>query len=251
METTGHTVLITGGGSGIGLALARRFARAGNTVIACGRRASVLDAARAAVPGLVTRVSDLAQPGDREALVAWVTARHPAFDVLVNNAGIQRYPKLAAPEAWADTSAEIAINLDAPIHLTRLVLPHFATRPVAAVINVTSALSLVPLARAPIYSATKAALRSFTHSLRHQLAGTSIEVIEVLPPAVDTDLGGPGLHTFGVPIDEFADAAFAGLERGEQEIAYGLADQARRASRGELDAIFTRMNGGPPPPSRT
>ena len=109
-------------------------------------------------------------------------------------------------------------------------------------INVTSGLALVPLARAPIYSATKAALRSFTASLRHQLRSTPVEVIEILPPAVDTDLGGPGLHTFGVPLDEFADAAFAGLDRGDREIAYGFADQARRASREELDAIFARMN---------
>lgn len=241
-------MLVTGGGSGIGLALARRFARAGNTVLICGRRAAVLEEARSDIPAADVHVCDLAQPSEREALAAWVTRRHPSVDVLVNNAGIQRYPTLIDQEPWADASAEIAINLEAPIHLTRLLLPHLASKPAAAVINVTSALSMVPLARAPIYSATKAALRSFTASLRHQLASTSVEVIEVIPPAVDTDLGGPGLHTFGVPLDEFADAAFAGLERGEEEVAYGYADQARKASRQELDTIFTRMNSGLPPP---
>lgn len=240
-------MLVTGGASGIGLALASRFAQAGSAVIACGRRAAALDTARTAVPGLQTRVCDLAHPDERESLAAWVTATHPSLDVLVNNAGIQRYSNLIEPEAWSATSSEITINLEAPIHLTRLLLPHLVSRPTAAIINITSGLSLVPLARAPIYSATKAALRSFTASLRHQLVPTRVEVIEVLPPAVDTDLGGPGLHTFGVSVDEFVKAAFDGLERGEQEIAYGVADQARRASREELDAIFVRMNADPAP----
>jgi len=249
MRTTNHTVLITGGASGIGLALARRFAGAGNTVIACGRRTEALEAARAAIPGLVTRACDLSEAAGREELAAWAITTHPALDVLVNNAGIQRYPALADPEPWSDASSEIAINLEAPIHLTRLLLPHLMTRPAAAVVNVTSGLSIVPLARAPIYSATKAALRSFTRSLRHQLASTPVEVIEVLPPAVDTDLGGPGLHTFGVSVDEFADAVFAGLERGEQEVAYGFAAQALHASRDELEAAFARLNAAGPPPS--
>jgi len=246
MQTTGHTVLITGGASGIGLALAKRFARAGNAVIICGRRAAALEQARTDIPAADVRVADLSRPEGREELAAWVTKTHPSLDVLVNNAGIQRYPTLIDQEPWSEASPEIAINLEAPIHLTRLLLPHLASKPAAAVINVTSALSMVPLARAPIYSATKAALRSFTASLRHQLASTSVEVIEIIPPAVDTDLGGPGLHTFGVPLDEFADAAFAGLARGEHEVAYGYADQARKASRQELDAIFIRMNSGPP-----
>ena len=242
MQMSGHTVLVTGGASGIGLALARRFARAGNKVIACGRRADVLERAQAEIAGLDTRVVDLTRADAREAFAAWVTKQYPSLDVLVNNAGIQRYPRLTDAEPWAETAVEIAINLDAPIHLTRLLLPHLTSRPTAAVINVTSGLALVPLVRAPIYSATKAALHSFTASLRHQLRSTKVEVIEMLPPAVDTDLGGPGLHTFGIPIDEFADAAFAGLERGEQEIAYGFSDQARRGSREDLDAMFARMN---------
>ncbi|MEZ5320039.1 MAG: SDR family NAD(P)-dependent oxidoreductase [Vicinamibacterales bacterium] len=249
MELSGHTVLITGGASGIGLALARRLARAGSTVVTCGRRAQALAAAREAIPGLVTRVCDLSNPAERETLAAWVTDEYPALDVLVNNAGIQRYPRLAEPEPWPETATELAINLEAPIHLTRLLLPHLASRPRAAVVNVTSGLAIIPLARAPIYSATKAALRSFTATLRHQLAGTPVEVIELLPPAVDTDLGGPGLHTFGVPVDEFADAAIAGLERGDHEIAYGFADQARRASRAEIDAGFARLNAAPARPA--
>ena len=186
MQMSGHTVLVTGGASGIGLALARRFARAGNKVIACGRRADALERAQAEIAGLDTRVVDLTRADAREAFAAWVTKQYPSLDVLVNNAGIQRYPRLTDAEPWAETAVEIAINLDAPIHLTRLLLPHLTSRPAAAVINVTSGLALVPLVRAPIYSATKAALHSFTASLRHQLRSTKVEVIEMLPPAVDT-----------------------------------------------------------------
>jgi uncharacterized oxidoreductase len=109
---------------------------------------------------------------------------------------------------------------------------------------VTSGLSFAPLANVPVYSATKAALHSFTLSLRHQLSTTPIEVIELIPPAVNTDLGGPGLHTFGVPLDEFADAVMAGLAKGEREIAYGTAEKSSRASREGLDEIFLRMNAG-------
>jgi uncharacterized oxidoreductase len=145
-------------------------------------------------------------------------------------------------EPWSSTREEIAINLEAPIHLSRLFIPHLAKQQRPAIINVTSGLSFAPLARVPVYCATKAAFHSFTLSLRHQLRETPIEVIEVVPPAVDTDLGGPGLHTFGVNVDEFADAAMARVAEGELEVAYGFAEQARRASREELDAMFQRMN---------
>jgi uncharacterized oxidoreductase len=246
MKLTGNTILVTGGASGIGLALARRFLDAGNTVIACGRREDKLREARERHPGLATRVCDVAQPGHREALIRWAAKEHPAFNVLVNNAGIQRRLRLSDQEDWAATREELAINLEAPIHLTRLALPHLATRADAAVVNVTSGLAFVPLARTPVYSATKAAMHSFTVSLRHQLKDSTIGVIEIVPPAVDTDLGGPGLHTFGVNVDEFADAVFARLAGPEAEIGYGFAEGARNASRAELDQIFTHVNAGQP-----
>jgi uncharacterized oxidoreductase len=111
-----------------------------------------------------------------------------------------------------------------------------------AIINITSGLAFAPLARAPVYSATKAALHSFTLSLRHQLKESPVQVIEIAPPAVDTDLGGPGLHTFGVKLDEFVDAVMPRLAAGELEMGYGFGEQARGASRQELDEIFARMN---------
>ena len=158
MELRGRTVLVTGGASGIGLALAARLLVAGSRVIVCGRRESALRAAAAAHPGLVTRACDLAREEERVALAEWVVREHPALDVLVNNAGIQRRFRLDEPEPWRETREELAINLDAPVHLTLVLLPHLRTRPCAAVVNVTSGLAFVPLAIAPVYCATKAAL---------------------------------------------------------------------------------------------
>src|SRR5205085_11057478 len=187
MNLRSHTVLITGGATGIGLAMAKRFLAAGSKVIVCGRRESALRDAAAAHPGLVTRACDLAREEDRIALVEWVTAEHPALDVFVNNAGIQRRIRLDQPEPWAATREELAINLDAPIHLALALIPHLGERG-GYIVNVTSGLSFVPFVAAPVYSATKAALHSFTLSLRHQLARTRVRVVEIIPPALDTDL---------------------------------------------------------------
>jgi uncharacterized oxidoreductase len=243
MNLSSSTVLVTGGASGIGLALASRIHAAGSTVAVCGRREDKLREARARLPGLVTRVCDLSRPDERRALVQWAIRELPRLNVLVNNAGIQRYPKLPEGEGdWALTEEEIAVNLGAPVHLAMLLAPHFRKQQEAAIVNITSGLAFAPLARAPVYSATKAALHSFTLSLRHQLAGTPVAVIEIAPPAVDTDLGGPGLHTFGVNVDEFVDAVVPGLGSGQQEMGYGFADDARRATREQLDEIFKRIN---------
>jgi uncharacterized oxidoreductase len=164
----------------------------------------------------------------------------------VNNAGIQRRIRLEDQEPWETAREELAINLDAPIHLTRLLLPHLLSKPDAAIINITSGLAFAPLARTPLYSATKAALHSFTLSLRHQVKDTPVSVIEIAPPAVDTDLGGPGLHTFGVNVDEFADGVFAKLGGEDLEIGYGFGEQAMRASRAELELLFARINAAQP-----
>jgi uncharacterized oxidoreductase len=242
MELAANTVLVTGGASGIGLALAERFLREGSEVVLCGRREEKLLEAQAAHPEVSIRVCDVALEAERLALFDWAVREFPRLNVLVNNAGIQRRVQLTQPEEWESARQEIAINFEAPIHLSTLFVPHLAQQERPAILNVTSGLAFVPLAGVPIYSATKAALHSFTLSLRHQVAGTAIQVIEIVPPAVNTDLGGPGLHTFGAPVDEFADAVMARLEAGDLEIPYGFAAQSSRASREELDAIFQRMN---------
>ncbi|GAB3499750.1 SDR family oxidoreductase [Spirosoma knui] len=243
MDSTASSVLITGGASGIGWALAERFLRAGSDVVICGRRIDKLQEAQQQYPQLKIRQCDVGQASERVALLDWVRSECPQVNVLINNAGIQRRMNLAEnQEDWSQSQHEIAINLEAPLHLSTLFIPHFLHQPKAAIINVTSGLAFVPGAFAPIYSATKAALHSFTMSLRHQLSGTSIEVIELVPPAVNTDLGGTGLHTFGVPVGDFADAMMNGLEAGALEVGYGTSERNRMASRQESDEIFKQMN---------
>lgn len=243
MNITTNTVLITGGASGIGWALAERFLKAGSQVIICGRRADKLAEAQQQYPQLHIRQCDVGQAADRVALFDWVQSEFPQVNVLINNAGIQRRMQLAnSQENWSESQSEIAINLEAPLHLSMLFIPHLRQHPKAAIMNVTSGLAFVPGAFAPIYSATKAALHSFTMSLRHQLSGTSIEVIELVPPAVNTDLGGTGLHTFGVPVGDFADAMMNGIEAGSVEIGYGTSETNRMASREQIDEIFRQMN---------
>lgn len=241
MQLASNTILVTGGASGIGLALAQRFLQSGSTVLVCGRSKERLEEAKAKHPELKTYVCDLAKEKQREKLFTWATREHPRLNVLVNNAGIQRRIRILG-EKWSATHEEIAINFEAPVHLTALFLPHLMKQERPAILNVTSGLAFSPMASAPIYCATKAALHSFTLSLRHQLAGTPVQVIEVIPPAVNTDLGGAGLHTFGVAIEEFVNAVTMGLREGDPEIAYGYSQRASRASRSELDELFQRMN---------
>ncbi|GLX69388.1 SDR family oxidoreductase [Paenibacillus glycanilyticus] len=244
MKMTGNTILITGGGSGIGLAFAERFVREGNTVIVTGRREKVLQEAQDKLPGLITRVSDLGIESERIALFEWVTANYPDTNVLVNNAGIQqRFNVLKADVKtdWPSFNKEITTNIEAPFHLSMLFAPVFAEKEYAAIINVTSGLAFTPFAIAPIYSATKAALHSFTMSLRLQLSATSVEVIEVAPPAVNTDLGGTGLHVHGEPLDAFADGIFEGLREDKPEVGYGTSVDRLRMSRDDIDKYAHSM----------
>jgi uncharacterized oxidoreductase len=244
MDLAAHTVFVTGGTSGIGLALAERFMSAGSDVIVCGRREGKVNAVKTKHPNMHTRVCDVAIPSERVSLVERLVREFPKLDVLVNNAGIQRRVALTQPESWEATHEEIAINFEAQVHLSMLLVPHLSTQARPAIVNVTSGLAFVPLTAAPVYSATKAAFHSFTLSLRHQLAKTPIDVVEIVPPAVNTDLGGPGLHTHGVALDEFVDAAVTQLLAGSTEISYGFSEQASRASRTELNQILVRMNQG-------
>jgi uncharacterized oxidoreductase len=216
----------------------KRFIKAGNTVIVCGRRDSVLQDAREKLPSLITRVSDVGLESERTALFDWVTTNYPDVNVLVNNAGIgERFHVLKEKENWSYYSNEIAINFEGPVHLSMLFAPFFATKQDAAIVNVTSGLAFTPLAISPIYSATKAALHSFTVSLRHQLSDTSVEVIEVAPPAVQTAV----TSGRGEPLDAFADGIFEGFKEGKQEIGYGTSVDRLRMSRDEIDVYVENM----------
>lgn len=241
MQLSGNTILLTGGSSGIGLALTERLMHAGNQVIVTGRRTSALDAIREKFPSVITETSDAGSAADRRRLVESLTSRFPKLNVLINNAGIQRKVNFLNNEPWEDTREELAINLEGPIHLSALMLPHLLRQPRAAILNVSSGLAFAPLATVPVYSATKAAIHSYTLSLRHQLSGTSVEVIEIIPPAVHSNLGGK--HDFGVPTSEYADSVMAQLAEGRPEITYQFSAAASQASRTELDALFARLNG--------
>jgi uncharacterized oxidoreductase len=243
MDLSSNTVLITGGSNGIGFAIAQRFSEAESEVIICGRKESKLNEAKGKIKGLKTRVCDVGKSAERVSLYKWAVSEFPKLNVLVNNAGIQRRVRLANEEDWKLTEEEININFDAPIHLTSLFIPHLIKQKNPVIMNITSGLAFVPMSSAPIYCATKAGMHSFTLSLRHQLSKTPISVIEVIPPAVQTDLGGAGLHEYGTPLDEFADDVFNKLKAGEIEIAYGFAEKSRNSSREDLDAAFKRMNG--------
>jgi uncharacterized oxidoreductase len=189
MEMTGNTILITGGGSGIGRALAEALHGLGNKVIITGRRQEALDAVVAANPGIEAEVFDVQDGAAMAGFASRLAARHPGLNVLVNNAGIMLAEDLLAdPFDLSAAEATVATNLLGPIRLTTALLPHLRRQSRAAVLNVTSGLAFVPLAATPTYSATKAALHSWSQSLRHQLRATPVRVIEIAPPAVATDL---------------------------------------------------------------
>lgn len=185
MRASGHHALITGGGSGIGLALAARFHAAGNAVTLCGRREELLREAAAQLPGARWLPCDVATPEGRAALVT--TAQATGVTVLVHNAAVQSASHFVDMDD-AELEREVATNLTAPLLLTRALLAHLQSQPEAAVVHVTSGLALVPKASAPVYCATKAALRSAAISLRWQLAGTPVRVFELLPPMVRTPM---------------------------------------------------------------
>ncbi|MEZ0612165.1 SDR family oxidoreductase [Fibrella sp. WM1] len=239
MNLSNNKILITGGASGIGLGLTERFIQENNTVIICGRRETMLNDVSARFPSVITRVCDLAQAADREALYDWVRAEHADLNVLVNNAGIQQWMSVTDEAFYERAKEEIAVNIEAPLHLTSL----FANLPtLKTVMNVTSGLAFVPLSKVPVYSATKAFFHSFTLSLRYLLAPKGIDVIELIPPALNTDLGGKGLHDQAPPVSGFIDAVFEQLKQGKTELTYGFSEAMANATPDGLRAAFDRMN---------
>jgi uncharacterized oxidoreductase len=223
MKLTGRTILITGGSAGIGLAFAHKFLELGNEVIVTGRRQAALDEVKAKHPRLHIIQSDAADTAQIAALAARVKVEFPKLDVLMNNAGILLYKNLKATTSDLDgLMAEMNINVGGVLR-TMSAFVDILTANKGTVINVSSGLAFVPLPPAPIYSATKAAIHSYTQSLRFQLEETGVEVIEIMPPAVKTDLtaalseGGASLMT----TDELVKQSFASLKAGALEIRPG------------------------------
>jgi uncharacterized oxidoreductase len=193
MKTTGNTILITGGGSGIGRGLAEAFHKLGNQVIIAGRRKQALDETTAANPGIASALLDIEDAASIRKFAAQLATDHPTLNVVINNAGIMRPENLLAqPEDLTDAEATITTNLLGPIRLTAALLPLLQKQPHATIMTVTSGLAFIPLALTPTYNATKAAIHSYSQSLRYQLKSTNIEVLELAPPYVQTELMGSG-----------------------------------------------------------
>jgi len=228
MKTTGNTILITGGTSGIGLALAEEFIKEGNKVIITGRRADRLDAIKAKHTNLITRVSDLADATERVALAKWIREHHPETNMLINNAGVQLVIDLKTPVDLNRVNSEIETNFIAPLHLATLFVPMLMDKGDAAIINITSGLAFVPIAQMPVYCASKSAMHSLTLSLRYQLKDTGIKVFEIAPPSVDTELGhdrrtDKTKSHGGIPVSEFIEGAMAAIRGDVYEAAIGQA----------------------------
>jgi len=239
MKNSHNKILITGGASGIGFGMAQRFVQENNTVIICGRRAEALKEATDKLPGLLTKQADLATEAGREELYNWVAKEHPDVNVLVNNAGIQNWMHVADADFYKKAKEEITTNIEAPLHLTSLFLK---LKSLNAVLNVSSGLSFVPFIKVPVYSATKAFFHSFTLSLREMLRAKNIEVIEVIPPALNTDLGGKGLHDHAPPVSDFIESIFSQLHERKTELTFGFSDVRHKASKEIVDPVFKQMN---------
>tara|TARA_B100000700_G_scaffold299379_1_gene366385 strand:- start:1828 stop:2571 length:744 start_codon:yes stop_codon:yes gene_type:complete len=220
MQTNGNTILITGGGSGIGRELAHKWHDLGNTVIVAGRTQASLDETAAGHANIHTMIVDVGDADDLARFAKKVVEVHPAINVLVNNAGIMRFEDITEERELGDAEATIATNLLGPIRLIDGLIEHLKAQENAAIINVTSGLAFVPMPRTATYSATKAAMHSYTVSLRAKLEG-KVEVIELAPPAVQTELT-PGQSTREgyMPLDEFIEETMLGFtgEETPQEV---------------------------------
>ncbi len=244
MEVSGHTALITGGGTGIGLALTEQLSQLDNTVLICGRREAPLAAASERLANVHYRVCDVSKPEARRELADWATSEYEHLDLLVNNAGIQRVVSFLSGERdLEDADQEIETNLMAPIHLSALLIPHLQDQRQPAIVNITSGLAFTPLAGVPVYCATKAALHSLSLTLRHQLRSTPIKVFEIAPPMVATELHGqrrdPEQESHLMSAEEAARGILQALQGDRYEIALGSAERLRE----QREELFSALNG--------
>ena len=236
MKLENRTILITGGTSGIGLEMAKQLLGRGNTVIVTGRDQGKLESVKQTLPGVHAFESDVSDPGAILALHDRVLTRFPALDTLVSNAGIMRNLNLAQDRDLDDVTREIDTNLSGPVRMIQRFLPHLKTREGAMIVNVSSGLAFIPFPISPVYSATKAAVHSFSLSLRVQLGGTGVTVVELGPPPVETKLfrGEFEAETRGQKAMDPAvlvRQAIAGIEAGRVEIRPGLSNVLNAMSR--------------------
>lgn len=245
MNLEGNTILITGGSKGIGLALTQKLVDK-NEIIICGRSKEALDEAKKLYPKIHTVVCDLGNEKEIVEFANYIKENFKNLNILVNNAGIQRDVDFSKENIDLDNFSEIKINLEAPIHLIQLLLGTIRKNNNPVIINVSSGLAFMTLARVPMYCATKAAMHSFTKSLRYQLKEEGIKVIEIIPPAVDTNLNPEGRAKVKfdmVGVDEYIDEVMIGLKEGKDEIGFGgNLERINISTKKDLEKIFGFMN---------
>jgi uncharacterized oxidoreductase len=250
MNITGNTILITGGGSGIGRGLAEALYAKGNNVIIAGRRKALLEEATKANPGMKSLVLYIERAGAIRSLAVRLASEFPALNVLINNAGIMRMEDLLAQQDdLADAESTVTTNLMGPIRMTAALLPLLRKQAHSTIINVSSGLAFVPLAMTPTYSATKAALHSYTLSLRYQLKATTTEVLEIVPPYVQTDLMDGAEDPLAMPLKEYLAETMELLaaQPTPAEICVKNVHPLRFADQsGKFDAVFTGLNAARP-----
>ena len=246
MNLSGNTILVTGGGSGIGRGLAEAFHRLDNHVIIAGRREGLLQHVVAPCAGMEYLVFDQNSPEGTRELATEVQKRFQKLNVLVNNAGIQKVEDLASGDV-ADAETTINTNLLGPMRLTAALIRQLLGQNNAAILNVSSALAMMPAARMPSYCASKAAMHSYTQSLRYQLRGSSVQVIEIIPPWVQTDLQGDrGLNPRAMSLKDYIaeTISFLTYTPDATEVVSERAKAMRFAERGDYDAFFNKYNNG-------
>lgn len=238
MRLAGNTILVTGGGSGIGRGLAVALHKAGNRIVIAGRRIEALRAVAEEYPGVEYLQLDLTDRQSIELFVGEISGRYPDLNVVVNNAGVMALEDLDAPDP--DTmSRVIATNLLGPITLTSLLIPQLKSRPGAAIVNITSALAFVPMAIAPTYSATKAAMHAYTESVRFLLQDSGIQVVEVAPPRVETEMDGPG-DAYTMTVDEFIDEMLW-LMAADPDVGEVVVSAARGLREAERNGVYAEQ----------
>jgi uncharacterized oxidoreductase len=246
MNSTGNTILITGGGSGIGRGLAEAFHQRGNQVIIAGRRKALLEETVAANSGMSFLTLDVEDPAAIRTFAAQAAGAFPALNVLINNAGIMRGERLLTQqEDLSDAEAIVTTNLLGPIRLTAALLPHLQKQPRAAIVNVSFGLAFVPLAWTPTYCATKAAIHSYTQSLRYQLKDTAIEVIEIVPPYVQTDLLDGAEDPRAMPLREYIVETMellAGVPTPPEILVKNVLGRRSAEANGSFDQLFAGVN---------
>jgi len=248
MKITGNTVLITGGGSGIGRALAEAFHAKGNQVVIAGRRNNLLDETVAANPGMKAAILDIAKSETIRTFAEKLKKDFPTLNVVIHNAGIMK-PESLYGAAVADAEAMVTTNLLGPIRLNAALLPFLLKQPKPVIMTVSSGLAFVPLAMTPTYCATKAAIHSYTQSMRYQLKDTAAQVLELIPPYVQTELMGPRMASDpnAMPLKDFISETMSILENSPNttEICVERVKPLRFAEAGgQYDAFFKNFNDG-------